>query len=93
MIEALIIGSVGVGLLLVAFFLNLFKVLTPDSILYIVMNIFGGSLAAYASFLIDYMPFVILEGVWALFAMYKLILVLRRGKSFQQKGRKPAKKA
>ena len=83
--EALIIGSVGVGLLLLAFFLNLFKLLTTESKLYIVMNIFGGSLAAYASFLIDYLPFVILEGVWAIFAAYKLLIVLTQRKKGKRK--------
>lgn len=40
---AAIIGSIGVGLLLLAFFLNLFKILDQKKKPYVIMNIFGGS--------------------------------------------------
>ncbi|HLK31299.1 MAG TPA: hypothetical protein VKT28_22155 [Puia sp.] len=64
-----IIGSLGVTLLLIAFFLNLFKFISQESTLYIVLNIVGAGLSCYASVLIDYMPFVILEGTWSLVAV------------------------
>ena len=63
-----IIGSLGVTLLLVAFFLNLFKFISQESRLYILLNIIGAGLSCYASVLIDFMPFVILEGAWCLVA-------------------------
>ncbi len=63
-----IIGSIGVTLLLVAFFLNLFKFISQESSLYILLNISGAGLSCYASALINYMPFVILEGTWCLVA-------------------------
>jgi len=77
MISSTIIGSVGVGLLLLAFFLNLFGVLSYNSKLYVIMNIFGGYLSCYASVLIDYIPFVILEGTWTLIAIVRLIIIVR----------------
>jgi hypothetical protein len=64
-----IIGSLGVTLLLIAFFLNLFKFISQESSLYILLNIIGGGLSCYASVLISYMPFVILEGTWCLVAV------------------------
>ena len=67
------IGSAGVTLLLLAFLLNLFKVLSQESRVYMVMNIIGAALAGYASYLIDYIPFVILEGAWCLVAIVALI--------------------
>lgn len=61
-------GSIGVGLLLLAFFLNIFKKIAADSYVYILLNISGAAISGYASYLINYWPFVILEGTWALVA-------------------------
>ncbi len=66
-------GSVGVGLLLIAFFLNVAKKISADSPAYIWLNIFGAAISCYASYLIDYWPFVILEGTWAVVACAALI--------------------
>ncbi|MBL7996131.1 hypothetical protein JNM05_12230 [bacterium] len=66
-------GSIGVGLLLLAFFLNVFKKISFDSYTYILLNIAGAAISGYASYLIDYWPFVILEGTWALVAIVALL--------------------
>jgi hypothetical protein len=58
-----IVGTVGVTLLLVAFFLHL-RGLIPQGKLYIILNIIGAGLSCYASVLIRYWPFVVLEGCW-----------------------------
>ena len=63
--NATVIGSVGVSLLLLAFFLNLFKSLSSESYLYMTLNLIGGALACYSSYLINFVPFVLLEGTWA----------------------------
>jgi len=65
-------GSLGVGILLIAFLLNLLKILRTDGPVYILLNIFGAGLACYASMLIPYFPFVILEGVWTIFSIVAL---------------------
>jgi hypothetical protein len=64
-----LIGSVGVTLLLVAFLLNLFKLLRSDGYIYTGLNLVGAGLACYSSYLIRFMPFVVLEGVWAVVAL------------------------
>ena len=69
---ATLIGSVGVALLLVAFILNLLKLLQADTRLYIGLNFVGAALACYSSYLIDFVPFVVLEGVWAAAALFAL---------------------
>ena len=51
--------------MLVAFFLNLMKALRADGWLYLLMNFVGAGLACYSSYLIRFMPFVVLEGTWA----------------------------
>ncbi len=64
MSSADIIGSIGVAMLLAAFALNLTGHLLASGMRYAAMNTVGAGLAAYASWLIDYMPFVVLEGIW-----------------------------
>lgn len=71
--SATLVGSIGVGLLLVAFFLNLFKLLRADGYPYIVLNLAGGALACLSSWMIDFMPFVVLEGTWAVVAAIALV--------------------
>lgn len=68
-----IIGSVGVSILLIAFFLNIFKVLSQNSRIYISMNLIGAAIACYASVLINFIPFVILEATWGIVALAALI--------------------
>jgi hypothetical protein len=67
-----IIGFLGVGLLLVAFFLNLFRYLRTDSLAYLSLNLVGAIVAWWSSWLIDFMPFVLLEGTWAIVAAVAL---------------------
>jgi hypothetical protein len=66
-------------MLLVAFFMNLFGFLDRDKIGYILLNVVGAGISCYASYLIDYIPFVILEGAWGIIALIGLIkqLLLR----------------
>ena len=67
-----LIGSFGVSLLLLAYFLNLFGYLEQTKLTYILLNLIGSGLSCYASWLIKYMPFVVLEGLWCLVAMVAL---------------------
>jgi hypothetical protein len=67
------LGTVGVALLLGAFFLNLVGRLSRTSRLYALLNTVGGGLACWASWLIGFLPFVLLEGTWAVFALLALL--------------------
>lgn len=67
------IGTIGVSLLLLAFGLNLLKLIKTDSYLYLVFNVMGALLAGLASILINYVPFVILELVWMLVSLFALM--------------------
>jgi hypothetical protein len=71
------IGFIGVSILLIAFFLNLSNKLHKDSLSYILMNIIGAGIACFASVMINYLPFVVLEGSWTIVSVYALITVLR----------------
>jgi len=72
-----IIGTIGVGLILIAFFLSTAKFIPGNGKLYYVMNTIGAALACYASFLINYAPFVVLEGAWTIVSIYGLMKAMR----------------
>jgi hypothetical protein len=71
-IDATIVGSAGVALLLLSFFLNLLRYLRADGPLYLVLNLVGAALTCLSSYLIDFIPFVLLEGTWAMVAAIAL---------------------
>jgi hypothetical protein len=67
------IGTAGVGLILIAYFCSTFKLINGNGRVYFLLNTLGAALACYASFLIHYYPFVILEGTWAAVSLIALI--------------------
>lgn len=67
------IGTLGVSILLSAFFLNLFNKLSKHKPYYEILNISGAAIACYASVLLNYIPFIILEASWALVSIIGLI--------------------
>jgi hypothetical protein len=73
-----IIGTAGVGLILLAYFCNTFGLLAGNSKLFFVLNMAGAALASYASWLINYWPFVILETTWFLVSLVGLIKAIRK---------------
>ena len=74
------VGSVGVGLILLAYFASTFNFISGKSKLFFVLNMIGAALACYASYLIDYWPFVILEGTWMLVSLIGLLHSARSGR-------------
>jgi hypothetical protein len=71
-VYATIIGFIGVAMLLLAFFLNLVGWVRADRMLYLGLNLVGAVLACWSSYLIEFMPFVLLEGTWAIVAAVAL---------------------
>ena len=72
-----ITGSLGVAILLLAFVLNMLKIINTESLSYLLLNFIGAGIACFASWLIPYFPFVILEGVWAVVSLVSLVKYLR----------------
>ncbi len=68
-----IIGSTGVAILLGAFFANLVSWLPATSKPYQGLNAVGAAIAAYASYGIGFMPFVVLEATWCAVALVSLV--------------------
>ncbi|MES2566179.1 MAG: hypothetical protein V4565_04900 [Bacteroidota bacterium] len=73
-----IISTIGVSLILLAFFLNTFKFISDRDKLYFLLNIVGGAFACYGSVLLGSLPFIILEGTWSLVAAIGLIKILKQ---------------
>ena len=70
------IGTIGVTILLAAFLLNLFNLLDKNKPTYTLLNILGACIACYASVLLKYTPFIVLEVSWAavsLAGLYKFL--------------------
>tara|TARA_R110002072_G_scaffold284200_2_gene448182 strand:+ start:108 stop:359 length:252 start_codon:yes stop_codon:yes gene_type:complete len=66
------IGFVGVFQILLAYMLTVIKTIKPNNLIFISLNLSGSIMACIASILINYIPFVILEGAWALVSLYSL---------------------
>ena len=67
------IGTIGVGMILLAYFLSTFKLLSSQSTTFFLLNVLGAALACLASYLINYWPFVVLEGTWLIVSSIGLI--------------------
>jgi hypothetical protein len=72
-----IIASIGVIILLIAFVLNLTGKLSTKSRLYMLLNLIGAGTCCYASYIVNFYPFVVLEGVWGTVALVSLFKVPR----------------
>ena len=76
--SSVLLGSLGVGILLIAFVLNLLRVTRTDSLLYGLLNFTGAGIACMASCMIRFYPFVILEGVWTVLSLVTVIKTVVR---------------
>jgi hypothetical protein len=67
-----LIGTIGVGIILLAYFLNMFSFIPNNGKLFYFLNIIGSCIACFASYLINYVPFVVLEAAWAIVSVVGL---------------------
>jgi hypothetical protein len=72
-----IIASIGVIILLIAFLLNLYRKLSAESKIYSLLNFIGAGICCFASYMIRFYPFIILEAIWAFVALVSLFKVPR----------------
>lgn len=61
-----LLATAGVSILLIAFLLQILKVIRVESNSYSLMNLVGAALAGVSAWMINFMPFVVLElcGYW-----------------------------
>ena len=67
------IATIGVGILLTAFSLNIIGKLSTENKIYSLLNLIGGILSAYASWIADFYPFVVLNIIWSTTALIFLL--------------------
>jgi hypothetical protein len=75
------IGFIGVFLILLAYILNVAGKTDSKDLAFILLNLIGAALACFASVLMEYIPFIILEGVWAFVSFISLLKSLMSGKT------------
>ena len=71
------LGFIGVFLILLAYFLNVSGKLKSSDLPFILLNLIGAGIACFASILLKYIPFIILEGAWTLISTFALFKHLK----------------
>ena len=71
------IGFIGVFQILLAYILNLTGTLEKNSLVFILLNLIGAGMACFASILLNYIPFILLEGVWTLVSIIALMKYIK----------------
>lgn len=71
------IGFLGVFQILLAYVLNALGKASNKSLAFILLNFVGAIMACVASILLNYWPFIILEGIWSLVSAYSLVVHLK----------------
>ncbi|WP_111707439.1 CBU_0592 family membrane protein [Lutibacter citreus] len=74
------LGFIGVFLILIAYILNVYNKISNNSYTFILLNLIGAGIACLASTLINYIPFILLEGIWTLISLTSLINKFRKKK-------------
>lgn len=72
-----IIATTGVSILLLAFLLQIRNVINAQSSLFSLLNLVGAGLAGLSAYMINFIPFIILEGVWVIVSIYNLVQNLK----------------
>lgn len=72
------IGASGVFLLLLAFILAGTNRIDNKGKFYFFLNSLGAGMACYASVLIQYLPFVVLEGAWTVVSVAGFLKAVRK---------------
>jgi len=71
------IGAIGVAITLIAYFCMSFKWMSAHGRIFFLLNTVGAALTCFASYLISYWPFVVLEGTWAVVSLIALMKAKR----------------
>lgn len=68
-----LLNGTGVSLILAAFFLQTFRIVSGESRVYYGLNLAGGILATCGAWMIGAWPFVVLEITWTVVAVIGLL--------------------
>lgn len=76
---SLVIGTAGATILLIAFTLNEIGKLEQDTLQYSLLNLSGAALVLTYAVMINSVPYMILESIWALVAGFDILRRLAGG--------------
>lgn len=76
-----LIATIGVSLLLIGFLLQIMKIINAQSSVFSVLNLVGAGMAGISAYMISFVPFVILEGVWVIVSIFNLVQNLKQHNS------------
>lgn len=74
---SLVAGTIGVVCILAAFLLDEFSTINTKTVPYNLLNILGSGLLMYYAYTLESWPFLILNGVWLIAAVVKLVKISR----------------
>lgn len=74
----ILVGAIGAVVLLIAFVLEEIHKLSDESIVYDALNFIGAALLAVYAYLLQSIPFLILNTIWSLVALRDVFLVWRK---------------
>lgn len=69
-----IIGASGAGIILIFFLLNQFKIVSIDNIWYDSGNAVGSGVLIVYAYLLDSVPFLVLNVIWFLFSFKDVVI-------------------
>ncbi len=72
------VGFVGVFQILLAYILNVSGIVSKKDLSFILLNLIGASVACLASVLMNYWPFILLEGIWAFVSLISLVSYFKK---------------
>lgn len=72
------IGFIGVFQILLAYILNVIGKIKSNDLTFILLNLMGAGMACFASVLMKYIPFIILEGLWTIVSLISLLKYKRK---------------
>lgn len=78
-----VLGLLGAGFILWSFIANLARKMSPGSVLYLLLNFFGGILVAINSFWYEAYPALIINVVWVAASMWGLIKLYSKGRELR----------
>lgn len=67
------IGFIGVFQVLLAYMLNVMGKVSHKDLSFILLNLIGAGMACLSSILLNYWPFIILEGAWTVISLISLL--------------------
>ncbi|MEO1451842.1 MAG: hypothetical protein AAFV07_20090 [Bacteroidota bacterium] len=75
------LGFIGVFQILLAYLLQIFRIISQDDWSFLWLNLVGAGMACLSAILMLYWPFIIMEGVWTVATLITMIKKVNGGRN------------